>query len=821
MNIFRTFLFTAILVPVSALVRAQHADGKEKLPSLREYIKPDAQRFAGMCNIYVQDGRYLMEIPDSLEGRDILSAITIIQGSAQRERSAAKRFGYSGDAVYESVFRFQRAWGNRMTMVQPTFLNTQDTSAASYRAAMSALLPVMLSFEVKAKDEHAVLIDFTDAFKGDIDLFSLRGAKDELGIGELQPDKSFVKSVTCFPGNINFRSVKSYSPGAPPSAPASGSMPDNAQGPKKPGDATIWEVGASWVLLPKTPMQKRFMDERVGYFTKSVRDLGNYPNNPHPVQLATRWNLQPKPEDMQRYFRGELTEPAKPIVFYIDRDTPEYLVPYFIDGVNEWRRAFEKAGFKNAITAMPEPSANDTTYSLEDVRYSYISYKASPIPNAYGPSVCDPRSGEIISSRVAVFHNIMDLIQRWYFAMCATNDPAARQFPLSREVMGRLVKNVITHEVGHALGLRHNFAGSSTYDTDSIRNPAFVKTNGFGASVMDYMRFNYVVQPEDKMPVELLLPNIGVYDLFAIEWGYRCLPQFQSPKAETDSLERWVTAKRKDERLLFGKETDLYDPRFQSEDVGSNAVKAGELGMKNLRLAMLHFNEWMIAMKADDVYYGQQYRSMLGRYHNYLNHALRILGGRYNYEDALPAEGWPAYVPVSRERQEEAVAFLEKYTLHYPDWLFPPDIMNKAGFTFWRDGAEPFAIALSKFFMAYSRVLQNELVAGDTAYKASGLFQRLYNNIYGKLAKGQPASEFDRLLQRTLLSNMISTAESKAGFSKDVSVQLLTLIEKIQASCKTGMPLTKDVLTKAHLQSLSDMIKIWKTGTGQGLMAIK
>ncbi len=821
MNKLHTFLFTAILVPASAFVRAQQAGGSEGLPPLREYIKPHAKRYAGMCNVYVQDGRYLMEVPDSLEGRDILSAITIIQGSAQKERSADKRYGYSGDAVYESVFRFQRAPGNRMTMVQPMFLHTQDTSAPSYRAAVSSLLPVVLSFEVKAKDEHAALIDFTEAFKGDIDLFSLRGAKDELGIGELQPEKSFIKSVTCFPGNINFRSVKSYGPGASPPGAGGGSTPGPDRAPKKPGDATIWEVGASWILLPETPMQKRFFDERVGYFTKSVRDLDNYPNNPHQVQLATRWNLQPKPGDMQRYLRGELVEPAKPIIFYIDRDTPEYLVPYFIDGVNEWRRAFEKAGFKNAITARPEPAADDTTYSLEDVRYSYISYKASPIPNAYGPSVCDPRSGEIISSRVAVFHNIMDLIQRWYFAMCATNDPAARQFPLSREVMGRLVKNVITHEIGHALGLRHNFAGSSTYDVDSIRNPAFVKANGFGASVMDYMRFNYVVQPEDKMPADLLLPNIGVYDLFAIEWGYRCLPQLPSPKAQADSLERWVTAKRKDERLLFGKETDLFDPRFQSEDVGSNAAKAGELGMKNLRLAMLHFDKWMTAMKADEVYYKQQYRSMLGRYHNYLNHALRTLGGRYNYEDALPAEGQPAYVPVSRARQEEVMEFLEKYILHYPDWLFPPDIMNKAGFTFARDGAEPFAIALSKFFMAYSRILQNEIVAADKAYKASELFDLLYNNIYGKLAKGQPVNEFDRLLQRTLLASMISNAESKAGFSKDVSVQLLVLIEKVQAGCKTGKPLAKEVLTKAHLQSLSDMINIWKTGTGQSLMAIK
>lgn len=813
MNILRSILFVAMAIPAFATVRAQTAVSKEGPPALRDYIKPQAKRYQGMCNIYVQEGRYFMEVPDSLEGRDILAAITIIEGSAQKERRSDKRFGYSGDAVYESVFQFRRAYGNRMTLVQPQFLNARDTGTMYYRATVSSLLPVLLSFDVKAVTDRSVLIDITDAFGGDIDLFSLRGAKDELGLGELQADKSFLKGVSCFAGNINFRSVKSYSAGAPPTP-----TPD---GPKKTMDATIWEVGASWILLPETPMKQRFMDERVGYFTKSVRDLDHYPENPRLVKLATRWNLQPKPEDMQRYLNGELVEPVRPIVFYIDRNTPDFLVPYFIDGVNAWRTAFEKAGFKNAITAMPEPPVEDTSYSLEDVRYSYISYKASTIPNAYGPMVCDPRSGEIISSRVAVFHNIMDLIQRWYFSMCATIDPAARNFPLSHAVMGRLVKTVITHEVGHALGLRHNFAGSSTYSVDSIRKPEFVKANGFGASVMDYMRFNYVVQPEDAMPVDLLLPGIGVYDRFAIEWGYRYLPQFNSPKEEADSLQNWVTGKRRDVRLHFGKETDLYDPRFQSEDVGNNAAKAGELGMKNLRRAMLHFDEWMKDMKADDVYYRQQYRSMLGRYHTYLNHALRTLGGRYNYEDALPAEGYTKYVPVSKESQQEAADFLEKYILHYPDWLFPREVMNKAGFVFDRDGAEPFAAAVSKFFMSYTRMLQNQVLTGDKGYRATELFERLFNGVYGELEKGRPAGEYGRLLQRTILASMISNAQSKAGQFNDVSVQLLLYLEKIQAQCETAIGRSKDVVTKAHLQSLHDMISIWKTGSAQELMVKK
>ncbi|MVT10345.1 zinc-dependent metalloprotease [Chitinophaga tropicalis] len=811
MKTIQRLMLIAILIAMSPPLQVQGIAKPDSVPLIESYIKPEAERHYGMCNVYIQEGRYLMEVPDSLQGRDILSAITIVQGSAREERPAEKRFGYAGDAVFERIVRFVKE-GDRLNLVQPLFMNANDSATWYYRPAGNVLLPVLLSFPVKARGAHSVLIDFTEILTGDGDLFALKGAKEDLGLGSLEADKSSILSIRCFPGNMNFRSLRTYGPG-----PASAT---NSEGPKKTTPlSTAWEVGASWILLPVTPMPQRFADERVGYFTKGIKDLDHFPTNPRIVQLATRWDLRPRPEDIQRYQAGELVEPEKPIVFYIDHNTPAYLVSYFMEGVNAWQKAFEKAGFKNAICAKPEPSPEeDSSYSPEDVRYSYISYKASPIPNAYGPQVCDPRSGQIISSRVAVFHNIMDLVQRWYFAMCAATDTAARRYPLSREVMGRLVCNVITHEIGHTLGLRHNFAGSSSYDTDSIRNAAFVEKNGFGASVMDYMRFNYVAQPEDHMPAALLTPGIGVYDLFAIEWGYRYFPQFNSPKSAADSLEHWVTAKRKDVRLHFGKETDHYDPRCQSEDVGNDPVKAGRLGMRNLRLTMKHFEEWAKTSEIDPVHYRQQYRSLLGRYHNYITHALRNIGGRYNNADARPEEGLPAYLPVSHEKQMETMVFLKEYLLTYPGWLFEPSIMEKAAFEFDRDGAEPFSNSLSRLLMMYDQLAANELVTGNNAFTTNDLFNQLYDAIFGKLQNGQPVSEFDRVLQRGLLIKAIAIAESPAAFPNDVAVKLMLMIDKIKMRCEVALPLTADLLTKAHLQSLADMIKIWKTGDAGTLL---
>ena len=488
----------------------------EKEVSIDEFIHKDTPKDAGFFHVYVQDGRYYLEVPDDKLERDILVAVTIIKGTAQKERSTDARFGYGGDSVYDRLIRFIKNQ-DRIEIVSPQVFYLGDTPALYDDYIKNVISPVMYSLEIKAKSADSYLVDITDLFLSDCDLFSLKGAKVALKLGGYQQEQSYALDVKAFPENINFRSMRGYA--------VDGEVKD-------------------------------------GGYTSS---------------LATRWRLEPKPEDMEKYLRGELVEPVKPIVFYIDRATPEYLVPYFIKAVNAWQGAFEKAGFKNAIYGKLAPSPEeDPEYSEGDIRYPLVSYKASPIPNAYGPMVFDPRSGEIITSHIAIFHSVLDLLQRWYFVMCGAVDSRAREYPLSHEVMGELAATVLTHEVGHTLGLRHNFIGSTAYPVDSLRSKTFIREHGLGTSIMDYQRFNYLAQPEDGLEPQDLLPRIGIYDEFAIEWGYRCLQETNHLVENNLKLRAWVDEKRKDPKMFYIVETDYSDPRVQSEDISWSIWKNGQ-----------------------------------------------------------------------------------------------------------------------------------------------------------------------------------------------------------------------------------------------------
>lgn len=494
--------------------------------------------------------------------------------------------------------------------------------------------------------------------------------------------------VKAFPENINFRSMRGYA--------VDGEVKDGGY------TSSLWEVGASWFLLPEKPMRQRMFDDRVGYFTFVLDGMTKRNDQMEKAAFATRWRLEPKPEDMEKYLRGELVEPVKPIVFYIDRATPEYLVPYFIKAVNAWQGAFEKAGFKNAIYGKLAPSPEeDPEYSEGDIRYPLVSYKASPIPNAYGPMVFDPRSGEIITSHIAIFHSVLDLLQRWYFVMCGAVDSRAREYPLSHEVMGELAATVLTHEVGHTLGLRHNFIGSTAYPVDSLRSKAFIREHGLGTSIMDYQRFNYLAQPEDGLEPQDLLPRIGIYDEFAIEWGYRCFQETNNLVENDLKLRAWVDEKRKDPKMFYIVETDYSDPRVQSEDSGDDIIKANRLGMKNLKYIMEHLEEWTKTSDPDYYALRRRYLSVLSQYQNYVNHVIRYVGGSYTDNPTREEESLTVYQPVPKEKEEEALAFLEEYVCREPEWLFRPNLMEKTGINFEYYEQEPANSMITKLLLKY------------------------------------------------------------------------------------------------------------------------
>jgi hypothetical protein len=798
-------LSLGLMVLTTLCLNAQNA----KVPQIGAFVKPTAKLYKGMFNIYVQDDKYYLEIPDRLLGRDILTTITIISGSAQRKRNPAMRFGFAGDAVNDRVIRFNKGINDKMNILEPEFVKATDTTSMYFNVIKSQLQPSLLAFDIVATGSASSMIDITSLFAGDSDLFSLKGAATELKLGAFEPQKSKILGVSSFDNNIVFRSIKSYAEGAPPQMPpvAPGAIPQ-----KKPEmNPTMWEVGASWFLLPEAPMEQRYADKRVGYFLTSLKNYDNSPEKNDLISFANRWRMEPRPEDLQKYKDGILVDPAKPIVFYIDRNTPAYLVPYVIDGVNAWRKSFEKIGFKNAITGKLAPSPEqDPDYSMEDARYSYISYKPSEVANAYGPQIVDPRSGEILTSHVAVFHNIMELLQRWYFSMCAVTDPTARKIPMNTELMGTLLKNVITHEVGHTLGLRHNFAGSSSYPVDSIRNRDFVRKHSFGPSVMDYMRFNYAAQPEDKMTPADLLPVIGVYDDYAIEWGYRYFPEFKDAQQTSDYLSKWVSKKRKDPRFFYYEESDFYDPRVQSEDIGDNNMKANALGVENLKKIMTNLDQWGDA--GDDyVTLRSMYRAVQGRYYNYLQHVVKHIGGVYS-DHAMRSEQKMDYIPVSRTQQNEAMAYLAEYMLKEPKWLYPEEIMTRTRFSFETDVEESYSDLFGKLLSKYVQLVNIENITGKSEYPAAEFLSDLQRLVFKDINNDKSISRYNRMFQRAFVNSMLRHADNRANFNSNISFTMNKLMSLTAEQSRSAAAKQTDFISKSHLISIADMIEMWQTG---------
>ena len=776
----------------------------DKVVTIDEFIRKDTPKDVGFFNVYIQDGRYYLEVPDDMLRRDILVAVTIIKGTAQKERSRDARFGYGGDSVFDRMIRFIKN-RDRIEIVSPQVFHLGDSTGLYVDYYQNQDFPAIASFEVKARSGDSYLVDITDLFLSDSDLFALKGAKESLKLGGYQQGQSYALDVKAFPENINFRSIRSY----------------GLAGEVKKGEfpSTLWEVGSSWYLLPEKPMVQRVFDERVGYFAFALDGMVKRGDWMDKTMIATRWRLEPRPEDVEKYLRGELVEPVKPIVFYIDRATPEFLVPYFIQAVNVWQGAFEKVGFKNAIYGKLAPTPEeDPDYCEGDIRYPLVSYKASPIANAYGPMVFDPRSGEIITSHIAIFHSVLELIQRWYFVMCGAVDPRAREYPLSQEVMGELAATVLTHEVGHTLGLRHHFMGSTAYPVDSLRSKSFIRAHGLGTSIMDYQRFNYVAQPGDGLETRDLLPRIGMYDEFAIEWGYRYFPEAGNLKRDNEKLRAWVDERRQDPKLFYIEEMTYGDPRVQSEDSGDDVIKANRLGMNNLKYIMAHLEEWT---DGNDPYYyvlRKRYLSVLSQYQNYIEHVLRYVGGRYS-DNPTREEEFMLNQPVLREKEEEAWAFLEEYLCKEQDWLFVAEVMEKTGVKSEFYEQEEALGKLTKLLLRYSALHKNRQLS-EEGFTADELLNRLYSTIFEAKGRDGKLSQYDQALQNGLLQNLVINVENPYNLSNGVGVAMHRVISKIKQHVRAATEGCPDALTASHYKTLYNFITLWEKGRNKALIEL-
>lgn len=777
----------------------------------KEVITAKAKTDTGLFKVHKVDERYFFEIPDSLMSRDML-VVSRISKSAADVR--ASMMGYAGDQVNDNVIRFEKGPSNRIFLRSVSFSErAQDTTGMYLSVLNSNLQPIVAAFDIKAVAQDSAgksagaVIDVTDYLNGDNDIFFFHSeVKKALSIGGLQSDRSYIQGIRSFPMNVEIRTVKTYTR-------SSGPTPASSGGP------LTYELNSSLVLLPAKPMQARYFDPRVGYFATGYVDFDTNPQGVKRISLVTRWRLEPKDEDVEKYKRGELVEPRKPIVFYIDPATPKKWVPYLVQGVNDWQVAFEKAGFKNAIYAKEAPKDKD--WSIDDARHNAIVYKPSDIPNASGPHVHDPRSGEILETHINWYHNVMSLVRNWYLIQTAAVDPRARKMKFDDELMGQLIRFVSSHEVGHTLGLRHNFGSSSTVPVEKLRDKQWVEANGHTPSIMDYARFNYVAQPEDGVGEKGLFPRIGDYDKWAIEWGYRWFPEYKTAAQETPALNKWVISELgKNKRLWFGTESDPSDPRCQSEDLGDNAMLASSYGIKNLKRILPNLLSW--TRQPNEGYDDARtlYSEVVNQFNRYMGHVAKNVGGVYATPKTVEEPG-SVYQPVPYARQKEAVSFLNRQLFATPDWL-----VNKALVS--QTGADPLVMVrnvqtntLSRLLSpaVISRLISAEALGGGKSYTVFNLFTDLKGGVWSELSSRAQIDVFKRNLQKAYVDNLSKLLQAPgpvaAGVftfyrspdptASDVSSAARAHLAELRRDIRKAIPAFKG-MSRYHLQDLDARI---------------
>ena len=765
-----------------------------------DVITKKAKTTIGFFSVHKVENSYFLEIPDSTLGRDLLVVNRISKSAAGSRRGF---MGYAGDQIGENVIRFEKGPNDKLFMKSVSYSERSQDSTGMYRSVLNSnIQPIVASFEIKAYKKDTVahsqntVIDVTDFVNGDNSiLYFDEWVKKNLSIGSVFNDRSYIDTIKAFPMNVEIRTVKTYA-----------QKPQNMS--DIGGDPFTFELNSSIILLPKVPMKARYYDPRVGYFTTSYTDFDKNPQGVERVSMITRWRLEPKDEDLERYKKGELVEPKKPIVFYIDPATPKKWVPYLKQGVDDWQKAFEYAGFKNAIYALEAP--NDSTWSIEDARHSAIVYKPSDIPNASGPHVHDPRSGEILETHINWYHNVMKLLHDWYFVQTAAVDPRARKVQLDDELMGQLIRFVSSHEVGHTLGLRHNFGSSNTVPVEKLRDKAWVETNGHTPSIMDYARFNYVAQPEDNITDAGLFPRIGIYDNWSIQWGYSYLPDFKTPQDEVPFMHKWVMKMlAEDKRYTFGTETDGNDPRNQSEDLGDNAMKASAYGIKNLQRILPNILLWTKEDNKDYANANTMFYEIAGQFNRYMGHVTKNIAGIYTSPKYVEQDG-PVFEHVAAATQKEAMQFLDKQLFVTPLWLSNRELIEKCGVdpVYVIGSIQRNVINQLLSRNTIEKLLKNETINGAKAYTAIQMLDDLKKSVWSELSSAKAIDIYRRNLQKSyidaciLLSGISSTPTVTSVIrASDATAIGRAHLQKLRNEISTAAS-SASGLSKAHLQEL-------------------
>ena len=737
----------------------------KKKETTEEVSKTDFEKIAsesnlvsrGMFNVYAQDGKYYFEIPVSLLQRDML-----VVNKLQRVPFELNDAGVNRGTNYETqMIRFE--WNKeekkiRVRQSRP-LPESPENDAITRSVRDNFISPLIADFKLEAcnADSTAVIIQINDIYDGSET--SINNVFDNINLGTSAiKDLSRIMSIKAFPNNIV----------------ATSELTTKVREGMSAVNVTV-EVSSSLVLLPEKPMMGRLDDPKVGYFTKDLLYFSDSQQKTEEKKYITRWRLEPKPENREAYLRGELVEPEKPIVFYIENSTPYRWRKYIKQGIEDWQVAFERAGFKNAIIAKELPDS--IAANADDINYSVVTYAASSKANAMGPSILDPRSGEILEADIMWWHNVISMVQEWITVQTGAIDPKARGTKLPDEMMGDAIRFVACHEVGHSLGLRHNMMGSWTFPTDSLRSKSFTdKMNSTASSIMDYARYNYVAQPGDG--VTAVSPHIGPYDIFAIEYGYRWygLP---TPEAEKDVLYDFLN-KHNGRLYKYSEAQDprsAVDPRAQNEDLGDDPVRSSELGIANLKRIVPEIIKWTTTGEKGQTYEeaSRLYYAVITQWNNYLYHVMANIGGIY-IENTTVGDGVKTYTYVEKEKQEASLDFLLNEVLCYPRWLFDTEISdytfllrknptgvieyapsqilkNTQGYIFWD--------LLSNDRLM--RMLENELKNGKKAFTVVEMMDKMHNSIFATTIKGGTPDVMERNLQKGFLDALITAAAESEG----------------------------------------------------------
>jgi len=763
---------------------------KVKAKAYTDFVTPKTKTDEGLFNVHKNDNKFLYEIPKSYFGKEMILVTRI------KDIPADLGGGYvnAGSKINTQVIVWE-AFQNKILLKVKSYNAIANDSLPIYKSVKANNLePVIYAFDIKSQnqDSTAVLVDVTNFFATDVK--AITGLPERYRktykVKRLDASRSFINSIKSYPKNIEVIQDFTFDAAAPPSN-------------RNTNTITI-RINQSMILLPEKPMMPRLYDKRVGYFSIGNVDYNSEALKADSKRYIRRWRLEPTDEGA--YERGELVTPKKPIVYYIDPATPKKLRKYIKQGVDDWQKVFETAGFKNAIYAkMPPTKEEDPEFSMEDIRYSSIRYVASTTRNATGPSVSDPRTGEIIESDIIWYHNHLRSYRNRYLLETGAANLSARTLNTKPEEIGEMMRMVIAHEVGHALGLPHNMAASFAYPVDSLRSGKFTQKYGIAATIMDYARYNYIAQPGDENI--RFIRQLGPYDHYAINWGYRKIPTSKKPEDEVNTLDKWISEKANDPKYRFGGQR--FDPSSQTEGIGNDQVKASTYGVKNLKIVAKNLPKWTSDQTNNYEDLSELYGELLSVWNRYVGHVAGNIGGVYEF-NKKPEQNGNVYKTVAKDRQIASLNWLLKNTFDTQRWLLDKNILNKIDETGYSDRILRYQNRHLNTLLnvkTLKRMIDAEIIETEF-YTVSDMLRTLRKGVFSETKKTQNVDLFRRNLQKSFIDRMGILMNDSSTKNTDISSivrgELVTLKYIISIASKRAI----STMTKYHYRDCIHKIEM-------------